>query len=196
MGGQVASKIAFVIALIVLLAASSFPQDSISLLNASYEPTRELYRDFNGAFVKHWKQKTGKGVTIRQSYGASGHQSRAVKDGLIPADVVTLALAYDVDYIANAGLIDRGWRKRLPGGSWQPHVNLKSCRFLTQFIDAFYNVDGPTFTLMDQYRMISLYASRIAMAKVDDMIDIWRTLESLRVFCNECWQNRQAIEPS
>jgi ArsR family metal-binding transcriptional regulator len=62
--------------------------------------------------------------------------------------------------------------------------------------DAFYNADGPTFTFMDQYRMISLYASRIAMAKVDDMVDIWRTLESLRVFCNECWQNRQSIEPS
>ncbi len=62
--------------------------------------------------------------------------------------------------------------------------------------DAFYNADGPTFTFMDQYRMISLYASRVAMAKVDDMVDIWRTLESLRVFCNECWQNRQAIEPS
>ena len=62
--------------------------------------------------------------------------------------------------------------------------------------DAFYNVDGPTFTFMDQYRMLSLYASRIAMAKVDDIVDIWRTLESLRIFCNECWQNRQAIEPS
>jgi ArsR family metal-binding transcriptional regulator len=62
--------------------------------------------------------------------------------------------------------------------------------------DAFYNVDGPTFTFMDQYRMISLYPSRIAMAKVDNIIDIWRVLESLRVFCNECWQNRQSIKPS
>ena len=62
--------------------------------------------------------------------------------------------------------------------------------------DAFYNVDGPTFTFMDQYRMISLYPSRIAMAKVDDIIDIWRVLELLRIFCNECWQNRQFINPS
>jgi ArsR family metal-binding transcriptional regulator len=62
--------------------------------------------------------------------------------------------------------------------------------------DAFYNVDGPTFTFMDQYRMISLYPSRIAMAKVDDMIDIWRTLESLRAFSNDCWQNHESIEPS
>lgn len=62
--------------------------------------------------------------------------------------------------------------------------------------DAFYNVDGPTFTFMDQYRMISLYPRRIAMAKVDDIVDIWRTLESLRIFSNECWQNRASVEPS
>ena len=62
--------------------------------------------------------------------------------------------------------------------------------------DAYYNVEGPTFTFMDQYRMISLYPRRIAMAKVDDIVDIWRTLESLRRFSNECWQNRQSIEPS
>ncbi len=62
--------------------------------------------------------------------------------------------------------------------------------------DAFYNVDGPTFTFMDQYRMISLYPRRIAMAKVDDIVDIWRTLESLRIFSNECWKNRDSIEPS
>jgi ArsR family metal-binding transcriptional regulator len=62
--------------------------------------------------------------------------------------------------------------------------------------DAFFNTDGPTFTCMDKYRMLSLYASRIAMAKVDDMVDIWRTLDSLRVFSNECWQNRNSIKPS
>lgn len=62
--------------------------------------------------------------------------------------------------------------------------------------DAFYNVDGPTFTFMDQYRMLSLYPRRIAMAKVDDIVDIWRTLESVRIFSNECWQNRKSIEPS
>lgn len=62
--------------------------------------------------------------------------------------------------------------------------------------DAFYNVNGPTFTFMDQYRMITLYARRIAMAKVDDIVDTWRVLESLRIMFNECWQNRTSIEPS
>ena len=62
--------------------------------------------------------------------------------------------------------------------------------------DAFYNVDGPTFTFMDQYRMISLYPRRIAVAKVDDIVDMWRTLESVRIFSNECWQNRESIVPS
>ena len=87
-----------------------------SLLNASYDPTRELYQDFNAAFSKHWKAKTGQTVTIRQSHGGSGGQARGVIDGL-EADVVTLALAYDIDAIAQSGLITAGWQKRLPQNS-------------------------------------------------------------------------------
>jgi len=85
-----------------------------TLLNVSYDPTRELYQDFNAAFVKHWKAKTGETVSIRQSHGGSGKQARAVIDGL-EADVVTLALAYDVDALhQNAGLIPADWQQRLP----------------------------------------------------------------------------------
>jgi sulfate transport system substrate-binding protein len=88
----------------------------ITLLNVSYDPTRELYREFNAAFEKHWKAKTGQTVTVRASHGGSGSQARAVIDGL-EADVVTLALAFDVDAIARAGLIDPGWQKELPNNS-------------------------------------------------------------------------------
>ena len=88
----------------------------VTLLNVSYDPTRELYRDVNAAFAKHWKDKTGQVVTIRQSHGGSGSQARAVIDGL-EADVVTLALAFDVDAIAKAGLIEKDWQKRLPNNS-------------------------------------------------------------------------------
>ncbi len=87
-----------------------------TLLNASYDPTRELYQDFNAAFVKYWKAKTGQTVGIKQSHGGSGGQARAVIDGL-DADVVTLALAYDVDAIAKAGVLIGGWQKRLPHNS-------------------------------------------------------------------------------
>jgi sulfate/thiosulfate transport system substrate-binding protein len=88
----------------------------ITLLNVSYDPTRELYREYNAAFQQHWKAKTGQTVTIRASHGGSGSQARAVIDGL-EADVVTLALAFDVDAIARAGLIDPGWQKELPNNS-------------------------------------------------------------------------------
>ena len=88
----------------------------ITILNVSYDPTRELYREFNAAFAKYWKSKTGQTVTVRASHGGSGSQARAVIDGL-EADVVTLALAFDVDAIANAGLTDKGWQKRLPNNS-------------------------------------------------------------------------------
>ncbi|MFX1733955.1 sulfate ABC transporter substrate-binding protein [Paraburkholderia sp. A1RI_3L] len=84
-----------------------------TLLNVSYDPTRELYQDVNQAFAKEWKAKTGETVTFRQSHGGSGAQARSVIDGL-QADVVTLALAYDIDAIANKGFIDKGWQKRLP----------------------------------------------------------------------------------
>ena len=79
-----------------------------TLLNVSYDPTRELYQEFNAAFAEHWKQKTGEDVTIKQSHGGSGKQARAVIDGL-EADVVTLALAYDIDAIAEQ-------RRLLPDG--------------------------------------------------------------------------------
>src|SRR6266568_2682855 len=91
----------------------------VKLLNASYDPTRELYQDFNTAFGKYWQGKTGDKVTIQQSHGGSGKQARSVIDGL-QADVVTLALAYDIDAIAEKGkgkLLPLDWQKRLPNGS-------------------------------------------------------------------------------
>ncbi len=95
-------------------AAQSGP---VSLLNVSYDPTRELYQDFNQAFAKYWKAKTGQTVTVEQSHGGSSKQARAVIDGL-QADVVTLALAYDIDAISqNAGLLPADWQKRLPQNS-------------------------------------------------------------------------------
>ncbi len=87
-----------------------------SLLNVSYDPTRELYQDFNKAFAAHWKSKSGEDLKIKQSHGGSGKQARAVIDGL-QADVVTLALAYDIDEIAQRGLIAKDWQKRLPHNS-------------------------------------------------------------------------------
>jgi sulfate transport system substrate-binding protein len=87
-----------------------------TLLNASYDPTRELYADFNAAFAKHWQTQSGQQVTVMQSHGGSGGQARAVIEGL-DADVVTLALGYDVDAIARNGLIDAGWQKRLAHNS-------------------------------------------------------------------------------
>ncbi|NMG43705.1 sulfate ABC transporter substrate-binding protein [Aromatoleum toluvorans] len=88
-----------------------------TLLNVSYDPTRELYQDFNPQFAKYWKDKTGQDVTIKQSHGGSGKQARAVIDGL-EADVVTLALAYDVDAIAaKTGKFPADWQKRLANNS-------------------------------------------------------------------------------
>ena len=88
-----------------------------TLLNVSYDPTRELYDDYNEAFAAHWKQKTGKDVSIRQSHGGSGKQARTVIDGL-PADVVTLALAYDIDALATQGkMLPSNWQARLPHNS-------------------------------------------------------------------------------
>ncbi|HEY1075437.1 MAG TPA: sulfate ABC transporter substrate-binding protein [Fontimonas sp.] len=89
---------------------------SYELLNVSYDPTRELYKDYNAAFVKHYKATTGDRVTISQSHGGSGKQARAVVDGL-DADVVTLALAGDVDALATNKLIPADWQKRLPHNS-------------------------------------------------------------------------------
>jgi sulfate transport system substrate-binding protein len=90
---------------------------AIDLLNVSYDPTRELYTEFNAAFAKHYKEKTGSDVFVDQSHGGSGKQARGVIDGL-EADVVTLALAYDIDVIASkGGLLDADWQKRLPNNS-------------------------------------------------------------------------------
>jgi sulfate/thiosulfate-binding protein len=99
------------------VAQSISAQSSVTLLNVSYDPTRELYQDYNAAFAKYWKAKTGQTVTIQQSHGGSGKQARAVIDGL-EADVVTLGLAYDIDAIAeNSKLLPTEWRKRLPHNS-------------------------------------------------------------------------------
>jgi sulfate/thiosulfate-binding protein len=118
------TSIGFVAAAAVLAGAALLSERStttaqggaITLLNVSYDPTRELYREYNTAFANHWKARTGQTVTVRASHGGSGSQARAVIDGL-EADVVTLALAYDVDAIARAGLIDPGWQKELPDNS-------------------------------------------------------------------------------
>jgi sulfate/thiosulfate transport system substrate-binding protein len=106
----------------LLASAISFATPSvyakdISLLNVSYDPTRELYQEFNAAFAKDWQAKTGDKVTINQSHGGSGKQARAVIDGL-PADVATLALSYDIDQLYEKGkLIPKDWQKRLPHNS-------------------------------------------------------------------------------
>ncbi len=110
---------AAVILAIAVVSGCGAPQAEnppLTLLNVSYDPTRELYREFNDAFARHWKAKTGQTVTVRASHGGSGSQARAVIDGL-EADVVTLALAWDIDNIARAGLIDAGWQARLPNNS-------------------------------------------------------------------------------
>jgi sulfate/thiosulfate-binding protein len=99
-----------------LLASQSASAADITLLNVSYDPTRELYQDFNTAFARQWKARTGDKVTVKQSHGGSGKQARTVIDG-IEADVVTLALAYDIDAIAERGLLAPGWQKRLKHNS-------------------------------------------------------------------------------
>jgi sulfate/thiosulfate-binding protein len=96
----------------LLWASSAFAAD-VTLLNVSYDPTRELYVEFNKAFASSYQKETGKSVEIKQSHGGSGSQARAVIDGL-QADVVTLALAYDIDAIAAKGLVAADWQKRLP----------------------------------------------------------------------------------
>ena len=106
------------ISLLAALVLSPIAQAAdITLLNVSYDPTRELYQDYNTAFSKYWKAKTGDNVTIKASHGGSGKQARAIIDGL-DADVATLALAYDVDQLSEKGrLIPKDWQKRLPHNS-------------------------------------------------------------------------------
>lgn len=101
------------LALTVTLPVSA----AVTLLNVSYDPTRELYQDYNAAFAQHWKSKSNQDVTVRQSHGGSGKQARSVIDGL-EADVVTLALGYDIDAISEKGkLLPANWQSRLPYNS-------------------------------------------------------------------------------
>jgi sulfate transport system substrate-binding protein len=100
----------------IVLATAPIDAHAIELLNASYDPTRELYQEINEAFAKQWKEKTGEDITIQQSHAGSGKQARSVIDGL-EADVVTLALAYDIQVIADKGLIAKDWQARLDNNS-------------------------------------------------------------------------------
>jgi sulfate/thiosulfate-binding protein len=101
----------------LLLGTGLAAQAQTTLLNVSYDPTRELYQDFNASFAKYWKAKTGETVTIKNSHGGSGKQARSVIDGL-EADVVTLALAYDIDALYDHGkLVPVDWQKRLPNNA-------------------------------------------------------------------------------
>ena len=116
----------FALRSLLLTLALSLPLSSlaadITLLNVSYDPTRELYTEYNAAFAKYWKAKTGDNVTVKQSHGGAGKQARAVIDGL-PADVVTLALAYDIDAIhEKAKLIPKNWQSRL-GNNSSPYTS-------------------------------------------------------------------------
>ena len=102
---------------LLLLVSLSAEARSITLMNVSYDPTREFYREYNAHFAKYWKQETGQNVNVRQSHGGAGSQARAVIDGL-EADVVTLALAYDIDAISErTGLLPKNWQSRLPNNS-------------------------------------------------------------------------------
>ena len=112
--------LAGIVALVLTRGADAAPAPQakeVTLLNVSYDPTREFYQDFNTEFARHWKEQTGQTVSIDQSHAGSGAQARAVIDGL-EADVVTLALAYDIDAIAaKAGLLPADWQSRLPHNS-------------------------------------------------------------------------------
>jgi sulfate/thiosulfate-binding protein len=106
-----------VLGLCVMPAKQVWAQKTVTILNVSYDPTRELYQEFNEVFSKYWQSKTGEKVVIQQSHGGSGKQARSVIDGL-PADIVTLALAYDIDAIARKGRsLPIDWQKRLPNNS-------------------------------------------------------------------------------
>jgi sulfate transport system substrate-binding protein len=128
MSFQKITRVALLTVVLVAAAAGVAAKD-IALLNVSYDPTRELYVDFNAAFAKYWKTKTGDTVTVKQSHGGSGKQARSVIDG-IDSDVVTLALAYDIDEIAEkARLLPADWQKRLKHNS-SPYTS--TCIFLVR----------------------------------------------------------------
>ena len=111
------NKILVLTLTLIALSLAATAQADVTLLNVSYDPTRELYQEYNAAFAKHWAAQGGEGITINQSHGGSGKQARAVIDGL-EADVVTLALAYDIDAIAaKSGLLSKGWQTAYPNNS-------------------------------------------------------------------------------
>jgi sulfate/thiosulfate transport system substrate-binding protein len=113
---MISRRIVLSLATAMTLAAAPMHAQAVDLLNVSYDPTRELYQQVNEAFAAQWKQKTGEDITIQQSHGGSGKQARAVIDGL-EADVVTLALAYDIQVIADKGLLAKDWQARLANNS-------------------------------------------------------------------------------
>jgi sulfate transport system substrate-binding protein len=104
-----------------ILGGRALAAEPVTLLNVSYDPTRELYKGIDAAFTGYWRARTGQGLVIKQSHGGSGAQSRAVLDGL-EADVVTLGLAYDIDVLADHGLLAQNWQSRLPNNS-TPYVS-------------------------------------------------------------------------
>ncbi len=107
-------KVVVILFLGIGLISSSFAETTI--LNVSYDPTRELYQDYNKQFITNWKKISGEDLAIKQSHGGSGKQARAVLDGL-DADVVTLALAYDIDVLADKGLVSKDWQKKFKDNS-------------------------------------------------------------------------------
>jgi sulfate/thiosulfate-binding protein len=110
-------RIVWYVAVIAAFVWPALAAADVTLLNVSYDPTRELYQDINRAFAKQWEQKTGQKVTVNQSHGGSGKQARSILDGL-QADVATLGLAYDIDVLAEKGkLVPKDWQKRLPNNS-------------------------------------------------------------------------------
>jgi sulfate/thiosulfate-binding protein len=111
------TRLALALTLVAPIGGTAAAQEKVTLLNVSYDPTRELYKDINAAFAREWKRRTGQEVEIKQSHGGSGAQARAVIDGL-EADVVTLGLAYDIDEIAQRGkTLPADWQKKLPHNS-------------------------------------------------------------------------------
>lgn len=116
MSGRIAATLCAMLSPVLAVAPALAAEKPVTLLNVSYDPTRELYTEVNAAFAAQWKSRTGQEVTIQQSHGGSGKQARSVIDGL-EADVVTLALAGDIDAIARTGLLAPAWQKRLPHNS-------------------------------------------------------------------------------
>jgi len=104
------------VGVIIIVVLFTMSGRSVALLNVSFDPTREMFEEYNAAFAAFWREETGQRVSVRQSHGGSGAQARAVVDGL-EADIVTLAIEGDVDLLADADLIDRNWRSLLPHGS-------------------------------------------------------------------------------